>query len=208
MPNDSPWPFEVHDRFNRSLRQCGLGLTTLHRSRQPKAERKKRNVVVGDSLVRIPLAFLFLQENLYVRLCAIVLAMITDSIDGYFARRSQSVSRFGAILDPAMDKFFVFFALTVLFLEGRLASWQVAAMLSRDFFLCIYGIFMLATGRWRTIVFRAIRWGKVTTALQFIILMGLVLQYSFSWIAYGAFVAMGWLAFIELFYEAESTSTA
>ena len=33
--------------------------------------------------------------------------MFTDSIDGYIARRSKSVSRFGAILDPAMDKFFV-----------------------------------------------------------------------------------------------------
>ncbi len=36
---------------------------------------------LGILLVRIPLAFLFLQENLYVRLCAIVLAMITDSIE-------------------------------------------------------------------------------------------------------------------------------
>jgi len=160
------------------------------------------------SLIRVPLAFLFLQDNLYLRLLAILLAMISDSVDGYFARRSQSVSRFGAILDPAMDKFFVFFALTVLFLEGAIASWEVAAMLSRDFFLCVYGIFMLATRRWKTVVFRAIRWGKVTTALQFIVLMGLVLQFSFSWIAYGAFVAMGWLAFIELFQVDGNTSTA
>lgn len=160
------------------------------------------------SLIRIPLAFLFLQENPYVRLLAIALAMITDSIDGYFARRSQSASRFGAILDPAMDKFFVFFALTVLFLEEKIASWEVAAMLSRDFFLCIYGILMLAAGRWRTIVFRGIRWGKVTTALQFIVLMGLVFQFSFSWIIYGSFVIMGWLAFIELFQVTRRTSTA
>ncbi len=160
------------------------------------------------SLIRLPLAFFFLQESILLRLLAIVLAMITDSIDGYLARRSQSVSRFGAILDPAMDKFFVFFVLTVFLFEGKLASWQVAAMLSRDFFLCLYGIFMTATGRWKTIIFRAIRWGKVTTALQFIVLMGLVMQFSFSWIVYGAFVAMGWLAFIELFQVTSDASTA
>src|SRR3989338_6704158 len=154
------------------------------------------------SLIRAPLAFLFLQDNLYLRLVAIVLAMISDSIDGYFARRSKSVSRFGAILDPAMDKFFVFFVLVILFVEGRIALWQIAAMLSRDFFLCIYGVLMVAAGKWKTVVFRAIRWGKVTTALQFIVLIGLVLDFSFSWATYGAFIAMGWLAFIELFQMA------
>ena len=160
------------------------------------------------SFIRVPLAFLFLQESPYLRLFAILLAMVTDSVDGYLARRSRSASRFGAILDPATDKFFVYFALTVLFLEEKIALWQAAAMLSRDVFLCFYGIFMAATGRWNTIVFRAIRWGKVTTALQFIVLMGLVLQFSFSWIAYAAFVAMGWLAFIELFQVSGSVSTA
>ena len=162
----------------------------------------------GLSLIRAPLALLFLQVNPYVRLSAVFLAMISDSIDGYFARRSQSVSRFGAILDPAMDKFFVCFVLATLFFEGQIAGWQVAAMLSRDVFLCFYGLFMLITRRWRTIVFRAIRWGKVTTALQFIVLMGLVLQFSFPWIVYGAFVAMGWLAFLELFQMTGNPSNA
>lgn len=151
------------------------------------------------SFIRAPLAFLFLQESSTLRLLAIVLAMITDSIDGYLARRSRSVSRFGAILDPAMDKFFVYFAMTVLFMENKMAPWEMAAMLSRDFFLCLYGLLMVAAGRWKTIVFRAIRWGKVTTALQFIILIGLVLGVSFPWYIYISFIIMGWLAFLELF---------
>ena len=160
------------------------------------------------SFIRIPLAFLFLLEGPYLRTLAILLAMITDSIDGYLARKSQSVSRFGAVLDPATDKFFVYFALTVLFLEEKIAAWEVAAMLSRDVFLCIYGFLMIATRRWKTVIFRAIRWGKVTTALQFIVLFGLVFQFSFSWITYGAFVAMGWLAFLELFQVSDSSASA
>lgn len=158
------------------------------------------------SFVRAPLAFLFLQENYALRILAIVLAMITDSIDGYLARRSQSVSRFGAILDPTMDKFFVYFAMTVLFLENRVAPWEMAAMLSRDFFLCLYGLLMLAAGRWKTVVFRAIRWGKVTTALQFIVLIGLVLGVAFPWYVYASFIVMGWLAFLELFQIRTSTA--
>lgn len=151
------------------------------------------------SFIRAPLAFLFLQDNPTLRITAILLAMITDSIDGYLARRSQSVSKFGAILDPTMDKFFVYFAMTVLFFENRISSWEVTAMLSRDFFLCLYGFFMVITRRWKSIVFRAIKWGKITTALQFVVLIGVVLNISFPWYLFASFVLMGWLAFLELF---------
>lgn len=159
------------------------------------------------SFIRIPLAFLFLIENAYIRTMAILLAMITDSIDGYLARKNRSVSQFGAILDPVTDKFFVYFALAALILENKIAAWEAAAMLSRDMFLCIYTLFMVATRRWKTVVFRAIRWGKVTTALQFIVLFGLVFHFSFPWITYGAFVAMGWLAFLELFQVSTSSGS-
>jgi CDP-diacylglycerol--glycerol-3-phosphate 3-phosphatidyltransferase len=158
-------------------------------------------ITVSNSLsfLRVPLAFLFLVESPNVRFFAVLLAMITDSIDGYLARRSRSVSRFGAFLDPATDKFFVYFALTTLFFEGRLLLWHMLAMLSRDVVVCIYGFFMLIAGRWKSIVFRSVRAGKMTTALQFIVLMGLVFQMSFSWLTYSAFIAMGGLMFIELF---------
>lgn len=156
------------------------------------------------SFIRAPLAFLFLQDNSTLRILAILLAMVTDTIDGYLARRSQSVSRFGAILDPAMDKFFVYFAMTVLFMENKIAPWEMGAMLSRDFFLCLYGLLMLVTGKWKSIVFRAIRWGKATTALQFVVLVGLVIGINFPWPLFALFVVMGWLAFMELFQVREA----
>ncbi len=153
----------------------------------------------GLSVIRAPLAFLFCQGSPTLRIVAVLLAMLTDSVDGYFARRNKSVSRFGAILDPAMDKFFVYFALTVLFIEGRIAPFEVCAMLSRDFFLCLYAFIVTAMGKWNTIVFRAVRWGKITTALQFIALMGLILDITFPWYVFAALLVMGWLAFLELF---------
>jgi len=162
----------------------------------------------GLSFFRAPLALLFLQENPSWRLAAVFLAMLTDSIDGYLARRNRSTSRFGAILDPAMDKFFVFFSLGALFLEGKIASWQIATMLSRDFFLCLYGLYMVTAGKWKNIVFKAIRWGKATTALQFIILIGMIFDIPIPWYTFFAFIAMGWLAFVELFQISRRTSPA
>lgn len=151
---------------------------------------------------------MLLLENPFLRILAIFLAMTTDCIDGYLARRNRSTSQFGAILDPAMDKFFVYFALSVLFFEGKIAAWETAAMLSRDFFLCLYGLLMLLLKRWKTIVFQGIRWGKITTALQFFVLIGLVLGYTFTWHIYSAFIVMGWMAFLELFQIARKESPA
>jgi CDP-diacylglycerol---glycerol-3-phosphate 3-phosphatidyltransferase len=166
-------------------------------------QKKKKNsslLTISNSLsfIRAPLAFLFLQESTSLRLLAIFLAMITDSIDGYIARRCRSASRFGAILDPAMDKFFVYFAMAIFYLEGRITPLEMSAMLSRDFFLILYGFLLVVCGRWRQIEFRAIRWGKVTTSLQFIVLIALTLQIAVPWPIYALFLVMGLLAFVEL----------
>lgn len=124
--------------------------------------------------------------------------MLTDSIDGYLARRSQSTSLFGAILDPVMDKFFVFFALSIFYAEGKIHAFSMAAMLSRDFFVFLYGLFMIGWRKSTQIRFRSIRWGKISTALQFVVLMGLTIEIVFPWHFFALFIAMGLLAFWEL----------
>jgi CDP-diacylglycerol--glycerol-3-phosphate 3-phosphatidyltransferase len=155
----------------------------------------------GLTLLRAPLAFLFLIDNTALRVVAILLAMITDSIDGYLARRRSTVTQFGAILDPAMDKFFVFFALAVLMIEGKIETWQALSMISRDFFLCAFGIYLSLSGLWKTYECKSIRWGKATTALQFLALIGITSQLPLPGYFYCIFILFGLLAFVELFLE-------
>jgi len=152
----------------------------------------------GLSFIRAPLAFLFWQDNPTLRFVAIFLAMLTDCVDGYLARRNKSASQFGAVLDPAMDKFFVYFVLSVFFIEERIGFFALATMLSRDLFLCLHAFYIIVRGRWKKVVFRAIKWGKITTALQFLVLIGLTFGFNFPWYIYASFIAMGWLAFLEL----------
>lgn len=152
----------------------------------------------GISFFRAPLALLFLQENSSIRLLAVILAMITDSIDGYLARRYQSTSRFGAILDPAMDKFFVCFALYILATEGKIALFPLLAMLARDFFFFAYGLLLVLLGHWRTFSVSSVRWGKATTALQFIVLICITLGIDIPAKFFIIFIVMGALAFREL----------
>lgn len=160
----------------------------------------------GLSLLRAPLALLFLVDNTYLRITAIFLAMLTDSIDGYLARRAKNTSRVGAILDPAMDKFFVFFVLGVLLSHQRLELWQACAFISRDFFLIFFGIYLGLSGHWNAYQCKAIRWGKISTALQFFVLIGLTLNLVFPWHLYAVFIVLGLLAFIELCQLKKETS--
>lgn len=158
------------------------------------------------SFIRAPLAFLYLIDNTAIRVLTIVAAMITDSIDGYLARRAKSASRFGAILDPAMDKFFVYFILGVLLFQGKLVLWQACAMISRDFALLIFAFYLLVSRKWNSWEMRAIRWGKITTAFQFLTLIGVTLGVVFPWYFFLIFIALGFLALYELLSNRPKTT--
>lgn len=59
-------------------------------------------------------------------------AMATDWVDGWWARRTGHTSDLGRILDPVADKLLVMAALIML--VGRvLPAWMVAAVIAREF---------------------------------------------------------------------------
>ena len=60
-------------------------------------------------------------------------AMATDWVDGWLARRSGSSSAMGSLLDPVADKILVLSVLIVLLDEGVFATWAVAAIVAREF---------------------------------------------------------------------------
>jgi CDP-diacylglycerol---glycerol-3-phosphate 3-phosphatidyltransferase len=154
----------------------------------------------GLSIVRAPLALLFLQQNVYLRVLAILLAMFTDSIDGYVARKCKTTSKLGAILDPAMDKLFVYFVIGVLSYEGSFKTWQVAALLSRDIGLFFFAVYLTLFKRWKGLKIKSILFGKASTALQFCVLFGVTLNFSFPKFVYIICIILGALAFFELIY--------
>ena len=60
-------------------------------------------------------------------------AMATDWVDGWLARRSGSSSAVGSLLDPVADKILVLAVLIVLVDQGVFAGWMVAAIVAREF---------------------------------------------------------------------------
>jgi CDP-diacylglycerol---glycerol-3-phosphate 3-phosphatidyltransferase len=64
-----------------------------------------------------------------------VVAMATDQVDGWLARRWNQTSAFGSLLDPIADKVLVMAALAMLIAEGVAPAWMVAAILAREFII-------------------------------------------------------------------------
>jgi phosphatidylglycerophosphate synthase len=124
------------------------------------------------SISRLFLAGAFATVQLReARLALIVAAALTDFLDGWLARRSNTISRWGELIDPIADRAFVFTALSVLLFEQALSTAQYFIILSRDLATAI--AFVIARGvAWlRPVAFRARAAGKIVTALQLITLI-------------------------------------
>lgn len=153
----------------------------------------------------MPLAFLFLKQDVVYRTVAILLAMLSDGLDGYFARRYQQSSRLGTLLDPLMDRLFVFFVIGVLMQEEAVSLWQVGALVCRDLSVLLFGFYLLFTGSISTYRFRAIWCGKATTFFQFLVFLSLTFGYKVPSFIFLIFILLGAMALIELYISKEET---
>jgi CDP-diacylglycerol---glycerol-3-phosphate 3-phosphatidyltransferase len=98
------------------------------------------------------------------------LAAVTDGLDGYIARRQQSITTFGKLMDPLADKLLVVAALISLVSLDRLAAWAAMVIIAREF--AVTGLRGLAAER--GVVIAASWLGKVKTLLQVAAIFALI----------------------------------
>lgn len=114
------------------------------------------------------LAVLFLTSWPHRRLYAIaliILAMVTDALDGYFARKYDEVSELGKIIDPVADKICVAVIIVILAATGDIPFWYMCLVIARDVLIFFGGLYVKRT---RGIVLASMMSGKV--AVTFIAL--------------------------------------
>lgn len=111
------------------------------RSQAPQAASADRIVNVPNALssIRLLLAIavgLLIEFGRYQSAAIIFLiAVTTDALDGWWARRFQQVTKLGRILDPFVDKIIITAALVALAaVEGsQVQPWMVTLILGREF---------------------------------------------------------------------------
>jgi CDP-diacylglycerol--glycerol-3-phosphate 3-phosphatidyltransferase len=121
------------------------------------------------------------------------IASITDFLDGYLARRSGKVTRFGIILDPIADKFLVISALIVLVDMERLPAWIAITIIVREFL--VTGLRVVALSK--DIIIPAEVGGKIKTATQIVAILCLILMRNiFSIDLYDIGLVLIWIALV------------
>jgi phosphatidylglycerophosphate synthase len=128
------------------------------------------------SLSRIVLAAAFVAAPYpQARVLLIVLASLSDFLDGWLARRSGEATRWGALIDPIADRAFVFTAICVYLVEGAVTRNQFLAFLARDIATALGFVVARAVSWLRPVEFKA-RWsGKVVTVFQLAMLLAVPL---------------------------------
>ena len=73
----------------------------------------------------------------------LVVAGITDVLDGYLARRMKQVSRLGMVLDPLADKILAAALVVMLVFFRDLSLWLALVIVGRDLLILVAGILLL-----------------------------------------------------------------
>ena len=98
------------------------------------------------------------------------LAIATDALDGYLARKHNLITNFGKLADPIADKALTGMALVGLSILGELWWWVTISILIRE-----WGITLLRLALAQRIVLAANRGGKLKTVLQAAAIIGFLL---------------------------------
>lgn len=100
-----------------------------------------------------------------------IIASLTDTLDGYLARKRNEVTDFGKFADPIADKILVISAYVCLIQTGHILAWGVIIILFREF--VVSGLRMAAASK--NVVIAADKSGKIKTVLQMISIVMLIL---------------------------------
>lgn len=128
------------------------------------------------SLSRLVLALAFvLVSGVWERIALIVIAGLTDFMDGWLARHEKAETTAGALIDPVADRVFVFVAISTFLVEDQLTAGQYFIFLSRDIATAVGFVVAKVVPTLRPAVFRARLLGKLVTTMQLITLVAVII---------------------------------
>ena len=100
--------------------------------------------------------------GMWIAVVLFVIAAVTDTLDGRYARAHGMVTDFGKFMDPIADKLLVTSVLVMLTAQGKVPAVVSILFIAREF--VISGLRLVAAGK--GVVLAAGNLGKIKTTLQ------------------------------------------
>jgi cardiolipin synthase len=154
---------------------------------------KSRILTVPNQLTFLRLGFLpFFIISIHYRrygiaLAILIVAGLTDGLDGLLARYLNQKTALGAYLDPIADKLLLTSSFVALALDHKIRWWLTMLVLGRDVLLLTSAVVILVVVGYRS--FPPSIYGKLTTTLQILLVFVVVLMAVTQW---------HWLHFVRM----------
>ena len=137
-------------------------------------------------LLSIPLAIALIYDEKVVVIILALFALLSDKLDGYFARKHNQITELGKILDPIADKVFVGTGAVILIIMEFVPLWFGIAVLSRDIIILSGGLY--AKHKLNFVLPSNVT-GKITVFVIGLVLLGAYLGNGLM-IDYGLYIAL------------------
>src|SRR6266404_1479910 len=121
---------------------------------------------------------LIVYEHYRWALLILVLAGLSDGIDGLLARKLNQKSSIGAYLDPIADKLLLSSSFVILAMEKKIPWWLTIMVLSRDILMLMVAAVIILISGYRP--FPPSLLGKATTFFQIVLVFAAVLAAAYS----------------------------
>ena len=140
----------------------------------------KRILTVPNQLTFLRLGFLpfFIIAIRYSRydwaLALLIVAGLSDGLDGLLARKLNQKTQLGSFLDPIADKLLLSSSYFMLALKGKIAWWLAILVLGRDVLILVAcAVILLAVGY---MTFPPSIFGKLNTTFQVLLVLVVILS--------------------------------
>lgn len=121
-----------------------------------------------------------MQFHREIAVLIILVAVATDALDGYFARKFNQISDIGKVIDPLADKVGVAIVVVMLTIYGDIPLWISIGVVSRDVIIFLAGLYIK---RKTGIILPSLMSGKVAVSFLALYLVLAILQYrSIDWL--------------------------
>jgi CDP-diacylglycerol--glycerol-3-phosphate 3-phosphatidyltransferase len=127
----------------------------------------------------------------WVAFIIFVLAVVSDAVDGYVARKTRQKSQAGLILDPLGDKLLLMSAFICLYFVNTgvvFPRWVVFIVISRDVIILL-GVVVMYMVRQKLDILPTV-WGKLTTTFQMLAVISVFLRFQYCYILWWAAVIL------------------
>jgi|SRR3989344_6548952 len=119
------------------------------------------------------LYYLIIKKNLLFSVIILAIILLTDILDGFFARKLNQVSKFGAVFDPIIDTIFIVVTLFALLYSGMLTIYLFIFLLFPRFFTFLVIIYL------KYFDYSASKYSKIASLFTYLAIFSLLVGFSF-----------------------------